>query len=72
MSTALVVGGTSGIGLATARHLRSEGATVHVAGRSAERLNDLAATTPRRGTGPRRRRNAMRREWAEWAADQIK
>jgi NAD(P)-dependent dehydrogenase (short-subunit alcohol dehydrogenase family) len=46
MSTALIVGGTSGIGLATARHLRSGGATVHVAGRSAERLADLAATDP--------------------------
>ncbi|MDN3351533.1 SDR family oxidoreductase [Actinomadura sp. DC4] len=41
MSTALIVGGTSGIGLATARHLRSAGATVHVAGRSAERLEAL-------------------------------
>lgn len=31
--TALVVGGTSGIGLATARLLRERGATVHVVGR---------------------------------------
>jgi NAD(P)-dependent dehydrogenase (short-subunit alcohol dehydrogenase family) len=44
--TALVVGGTSGIGLATARRLRSTGATVHVAGRGAERLGDLATTDP--------------------------
>ena len=33
-STALVVGGTSGIGLATARLLRQRGATVHVVGRT--------------------------------------
>lgn len=46
MSTALIVGGTSGIGLATARHLRDAGATVHVAGRSAERLTRLAASDP--------------------------
>jgi NAD(P)-dependent dehydrogenase (short-subunit alcohol dehydrogenase family) len=32
--TALIVGGTSGIGLATARLLRKNGATVHVVGRS--------------------------------------
>lgn len=44
--TALVVGGTSGIGLATARRLRERGATVHVAGRGAERLAGLAATDP--------------------------
>jgi NAD(P)-dependent dehydrogenase (short-subunit alcohol dehydrogenase family) len=30
--TALVVGGTSGIGLATARRLAERGATVHIAG----------------------------------------
>ena len=33
-SNALVVGGTSGIGLATARLLRQRGATVHVVGRT--------------------------------------
>jgi len=33
-STALIVGGTSGIGLATARLLRQRGATVHVVGRT--------------------------------------
>jgi len=44
--TALVVGGTSGIGLATARRLHILGATVHIVGRGKERLNDLAATDP--------------------------
>lgn len=44
--TALVVGGTSGIGLATARRLHTLGATVHVAGRSKERLEAVAATDP--------------------------
>ncbi|WP_405863517.1 SDR family oxidoreductase [Streptomyces sp. NBC_00005] len=42
--TALVVGGTSGIGLATARLLQARGATVHIAGRNKERLDALAAT----------------------------
>lgn len=42
--TALVVGGTSGIGLATARLLQARGATVHISGRSKERLDDLAGT----------------------------
>ncbi|MET8546579.1 SDR family oxidoreductase [Kitasatospora sp. NPDC004799] len=42
--TALVVGGTSGIGLATARLLQARGATVHVTGRGKERLDALAAT----------------------------
>lgn len=44
--TALVVGGTSGIGLATARLLRAGGATVHIAGRSKERLDQVAFTDP--------------------------
>jgi NAD(P)-dependent dehydrogenase (short-subunit alcohol dehydrogenase family) len=44
--TALVVGGTSGIGLATARRLSERGATVHVAGRGKERLDEVAATDP--------------------------
>ena len=43
---ALVVGGTSGIGLATARRLQARGATVHVAGRDKERLDQVAATDP--------------------------
>lgn len=44
--TALVVGGTSGIGLATARRLLDADAAVHVAGRSPERLASLAASDP--------------------------
>jgi NAD(P)-dependent dehydrogenase (short-subunit alcohol dehydrogenase family) len=44
--TALVVGGTSGIGLATARRLHRLGATVHIAGRRKERLDELAGTDP--------------------------
>jgi NAD(P)-dependent dehydrogenase (short-subunit alcohol dehydrogenase family) len=43
---ALVVGGTSGIGLATARRLQARGATVHVVGRDKERLDQVAATDP--------------------------
>ncbi|MFI5893447.1 SDR family oxidoreductase [Actinoplanes sp. NPDC051513] len=37
--TALVVGGTSGIGLATARLLQQRGATVHVVGRTERKLD---------------------------------
>jgi NAD(P)-dependent dehydrogenase (short-subunit alcohol dehydrogenase family) len=44
--TALIVGGTSGIGLATARQLHTQGAMVHVAGRSKNRLDEVAATDP--------------------------
>ncbi len=44
--TALVVGGTSGIGLETARQLHARGASVHVAGRSKERLEALAVSDP--------------------------
>jgi NAD(P)-dependent dehydrogenase (short-subunit alcohol dehydrogenase family) len=44
--TALVVGGTSGIGLATARRLHGLGTAVHIAGRSKERLDDVAASDP--------------------------
>jgi NAD(P)-dependent dehydrogenase (short-subunit alcohol dehydrogenase family) len=44
--TALVVGGTSGIGLATARRLHTLGAAVHVVGRSKERLDKVAETDP--------------------------
>jgi NAD(P)-dependent dehydrogenase (short-subunit alcohol dehydrogenase family) len=45
-NTALVVGGTSGIGLATARRLHALGATVHVVGRGKERLDEVAASDP--------------------------
>jgi NAD(P)-dependent dehydrogenase (short-subunit alcohol dehydrogenase family) len=44
--TALVVGGTSGIGLATARRLHALGATVHIVGRGKERLDEIATTDP--------------------------
>ncbi|MFG2628067.1 SDR family oxidoreductase [Streptomyces sp. NPDC048473] len=44
--TALVVGGTSGIGLASARLLHRRGTTVHIAGRSKSRLDEVAATDP--------------------------
>jgi NAD(P)-dependent dehydrogenase (short-subunit alcohol dehydrogenase family) len=44
--TALVVGGTSGIGLATARLLCAGGATVHIAARGKERLDAVAASDP--------------------------
>ncbi|HEY3559081.1 MAG TPA: SDR family oxidoreductase [Kribbella sp.] len=42
--TALVVGGTSGIGLAAARRLQALGAEVHIAGRRQERLDELAGS----------------------------
>jgi NAD(P)-dependent dehydrogenase (short-subunit alcohol dehydrogenase family) len=44
--TALIVGGTSGIGLATARRLNALGAAVHVVGRGRERLQAVAASDP--------------------------
>ncbi|MGF6888839.1 NAD(P)-dependent dehydrogenase (short-subunit alcohol dehydrogenase family) [Nocardia sp. GAS34] len=40
---ALVTGGTSGMGLATARRLRAEGARVIITGRDKARLDDAAA-----------------------------
>jgi NAD(P)-dependent dehydrogenase (short-subunit alcohol dehydrogenase family) len=45
--TALVAGGTSGIGLATARLLCAAGATVHIVGRSQERLDAAASSDPK-------------------------
>ncbi len=44
--TAVVIGGTSGIGLATARLLCARGATVHVTGRSSARLDAAGAEAP--------------------------
>jgi NAD(P)-dependent dehydrogenase (short-subunit alcohol dehydrogenase family) len=44
---ALVVGGTSGIGLATARLLADRGAAVHITGRSRQRLVAAAKSDPR-------------------------
>jgi NAD(P)-dependent dehydrogenase (short-subunit alcohol dehydrogenase family) len=44
--TALVIGGTSGIGLATARQLAAGGLAVHVAGRDAARAADVARAHP--------------------------
>ena len=40
---ALVLGGTSGIGLATALQLKQQGAQVHVFGRSADNLRTARA-----------------------------
>jgi NAD(P)-dependent dehydrogenase (short-subunit alcohol dehydrogenase family) len=40
--TVVVIGGTAGIGLETARRARSEGADVILAARNQERLNDVA------------------------------
>ncbi|MFF9768388.1 SDR family oxidoreductase [Streptomyces sp. NPDC014636] len=41
--TLVVIGGSAGIGLATARHARAEGATVILTGRDPERLRSAAA-----------------------------
>lgn len=46
MSTTLIIGGSSGIGLATAVRLAALGDTVHVAGRNADRLFGVKATHP--------------------------
>ncbi|MFF3467061.1 SDR family oxidoreductase [Streptomyces sp. NPDC002619] len=43
--TLVVIGGSAGIGLATARHARAEGATVILTGRDPERLRAAAAET---------------------------
>jgi NAD(P)-dependent dehydrogenase (short-subunit alcohol dehydrogenase family) len=46
MAISLVVGGSSGIGLATAKQLIALGDTVHIAGRSVERLTAASAQLP--------------------------
>lgn len=46
MTSALILGGTSGIGLATARLLSADGVTVHIGARGKERLDALAETDP--------------------------
>jgi NAD(P)-dependent dehydrogenase (short-subunit alcohol dehydrogenase family) len=43
---AVVVGGSSGIGLASARRFQTLGAEVHVVGRSKERLDGVVGTDP--------------------------
>lgn len=50
MTHVLVIGGSSGMGLALARHLLDRDTTVTIAGRSAERLADAATTLGRPDT----------------------
>jgi NAD(P)-dependent dehydrogenase (short-subunit alcohol dehydrogenase family) len=54
MSTAFIVGGTSGIGLATALRLRDQGATVHVVGRRRRPLDALPGITGHQADGANR------------------
>jgi NAD(P)-dependent dehydrogenase (short-subunit alcohol dehydrogenase family) len=49
--TALVTGGTSGIGLATAQRFAAEGAYVFITGRDRTRLDEAAALIGERGQG---------------------
>ncbi len=44
MSTALVIGGTSGVGLAVAQQLARRGDTVHIAGRNPDRMSKAKVT----------------------------
>lgn len=44
--TSLIIGGTAGIGLATARQLHERGNAVHIAGRSAERVESVRTSDP--------------------------
>ncbi|MFC8801452.1 SDR family oxidoreductase [Promicromonospora sp. NPDC057138] len=50
MTTTLIIGGSSGIGLATARLLVARGDEVHIAGRSAQRLDDARLALGDAGT----------------------
>ena len=43
--TALVIGGTSGIGRATSEHLLDQGANVHIVGRSPQKIQDAPGLT---------------------------
>ena len=51
--TVVVIGGSAGIGLETARRARAEGADVILTGRNPERL-EPAGARGRRGRAPRR------------------
>jgi NAD(P)-dependent dehydrogenase (short-subunit alcohol dehydrogenase family) len=51
--TALITGGTSGIGLAAAARLAAEGAHVFITGRNQQRLDDAVASIGPRATGIR-------------------
>jgi NAD(P)-dependent dehydrogenase (short-subunit alcohol dehydrogenase family) len=48
--TVVLIGGSAGIGLETARHARSEGADVILTGRDPDRLTQAAADVDARGT----------------------
>ena len=50
--TIVVIGGSSGIGLAVARRSLADGATVVIAGRSEERLDAARAELARTGPAP--------------------
>lgn len=50
-SEALILGGSSGIGLATAEELSERGINVHLVGRTEAKLQDAVATLPGDGTG---------------------
>lgn len=45
MPTTLVIGGTSGVGLAVAQQLAARGDTIHIAGRNTDRLNRAVDAT---------------------------